>query len=162
MKNYRGTRGGRPKKFEGASRPVTVTLPERTLEKLSLINPDRARAIASATELATAAVSDRQPSVDVVEIEKGSGVILVGPSRSLKRIPWLRLVEVTPARYLLSIPSGTAVESLEVAILDLLDHLLPEEAGEREMLCRLREFLRGFRQERSVSKVEILIVKMHR
>ena len=33
----------------------------------------------------------------------------------LKRIPFLKLIEIAPARYLLTIPSGTAVESLEVA-----------------------------------------------
>jgi hypothetical protein len=162
VKNPRKSRVGRPRKFQDESRPVTVTLPERTLERLSLINADRARAIVTATELATATVSSQQPDVEVVEVAKGAGVILVGPNQSLRRIPWLRLVEVSPARSLLSLPSGTAVESLEIAILDLLDHLLPEEAGEREMLLRLRELIRGFRQEQTVSKVEILIVKTRR
>ena len=55
----------------------------------------------------------------------GVGIILVGVSRCLRQIPWLRLVEVAPARFLLSIPSGTPVELLEIALDDLREAVPP-------------------------------------
>ena len=38
-------RGGRPAKFAEPSRPITVTLPERVLNLLAAVDPDRAKAI---------------------------------------------------------------------------------------------------------------------
>ncbi len=151
--------GGRPRKFPGRSRPITVTLPETTLSRLTLVDPDRALAIAKATEIATTSLIDHDHTVEVIEIERGSGLIVVGPNESLRRIPWLRMVQVSPARFLLSIPPGTSVDSLEIAVLDLIDHLPAQEADERMMLIRLRDLMRSLRREQSVSKAEILIVR---
>src|SRR5262245_21906986 len=95
---------GRPPKFSESRRPVTVTLPESTLARLTAINPDRARAIVKAVGTAVAVSGKHQKQVEVVEVSPGVGIILVGPSRYLKRIKWLRLVEVAPMRYLLTIP----------------------------------------------------------
>ena len=150
--------GGRPRKFHEASRPVTVTLPERTLHGLSMIDKDRARAIVRVVDAVSKATAPAGPGVEVVEIKKGAGYILVGSDKTLKQIPWLQLVEVTPSRYLLSIPTGTAVESLEVAILDLLEHLPPGEEPERKLLLRLREVLKHQRIGSTVSRAEILFV----
>ena len=50
----------------------------------------------------------------------GKSLIVVGPSKALRSIPWLRLIEITPARFLLTIPSGTSIEALEVALRDLV------------------------------------------
>ena len=79
-------------------------------------------------------------------------------SRYLREIPWLRLVEVAPARFLLSIPSGTPVESLEIALDDLLEMVPPAESRERTILERLHALIRSLRRGRSVSKAEILFV----
>jgi hypothetical protein len=46
------TKIGRRPKFRGPRRPVTVTLPERTLATLAAIDADRARAIVKVTETA--------------------------------------------------------------------------------------------------------------
>lgn len=159
VRRQRVNSGGRPRKFAEPSRPVTVTLPENILNKLTLVHSDRALAIAKATEMATEAADRHTHVVEVVEIEKGAGLILVSPSNSLKRIPWLRMVRVSPARFLLSIPTGTSVDSLEVAIIDLIDNLPEEDKDERDMLIRLRDMIRSLRHGQSVSKAEILIVK---
>ncbi len=151
--------GGRPRKFAGPSRPVTVTLSEATIDRLNWIHKDRALAIAKAAEIATETAGDQPLKVEVLEIAKGQGLILVGPSMALKRIPWLRMVQISPARFLLSIPTGTSVDSLEIAILDLIDRLAPDEKDERDMLVRLRDIMRALRHGQSVSKAEILIVK---
>lgn len=154
-----GRRAGRRRKFPGASRPITVTLPERTLQGLERIDPDRGHAIVKATDMATGLLAVPPSGVEVVEFERGLGLIVVGPSRLLGRVPGLRMVEVAPGRYLLCIPTGMAVESLEVGILDLLDHVYPEDSGERPMLNRLRELIRNLRQGQAMSKAEIIVVK---
>src|SRR5262245_25135497 len=104
-----GTRNksGRPPKFAGPRRPVTVTLPESTLGRLAAIDKDRARAIVKITDAAMP--DDRNPrrQIELVEVAPGLGIIIVGPSRLLQRIEWLRLVEVAPMRFLLAIPPGT-------------------------------------------------------
>src|SRR5215813_2963652 len=104
-------KNGRPPKFPEARRPVTVTLPESTLVRLASIDPDRARAIVKLTDAATADHAKRKP-VELVEVSPGLCVILVGPSKLLQKIRWLRLVEVAPMRFLLTIPLGALVDSL--------------------------------------------------
>lgn len=150
---------GRPPKFEEARRPITVTLPERTLQQLAAINADRARAIVKATAMAIGFKAEDRPLVDVIEAYPGQAVIVVGPSKSLQSIGWLRLVAISPARYLLIIPTGTAIESLEVAVEDLLEHLALEDTYERELLKALHKILQQRRRQQDVSKAEILLIR---
>ena len=150
--------GGRPPKFREPRRAVTLTLPERTLKQLAAVDRDRARAIVKVTD---ATVDDNLPAdklVEVVEVEPGMGVILVGPSACLRRIPWLKLVEVAPARHLLVIPTGMPIDSLEVAIMDLLDDLLPDDHRERTILKELELKIRQLRRGKKVSKAELLFI----
>ena len=152
------TISGRPPKFEEARRPITVTLPERILQQLAALHSDRARAIVKATTLAIGFDSAEKPLVDLVEVRPGESVIIVGPSRRLEQVAWLRLVEIAPARHLLVIPTGTAIEQLEVAVDDLLERLGPDEKYERELLAELHRLLRQRRRQQEVSKAEILLV----
>ena len=149
---------GRPPKLEEARRPITATLPERTLQQLAAINPDRARAIVKAAAITIGFKSENRPLVDVVEAYPGQAVIIVGPSKRLQEIKWLRLVEIAPARHLLVINSGTPIELLEVAVGDLIDHLTPNENYERELLTELHKVLRHRRRQNEVSKAEILLI----
>jgi hypothetical protein len=144
---------------------VTITLPERTLRLLAAVDRDRARAVVRVTD-ATVASADGPESrlVEVVEILPGIGIILVGASRYLRQIPWLRLVELAPGRLLLSIPSGTPVESLEIAVHDLLETVSTEDPRERAILEGLHALIRTLRRGRSlskaISKAEMLFVDM--
>ena len=151
---------GRPPKFEGARRPVTVTLPESTLQQLAAIHPDRARAIVKSAALATRAGSGKAPPVEVVEASPGLAIIVVGPSSSLRKLGWLRLVEIAPSRFLLLLPTGTALEALEVEVDDLREHLAPKEIYERELLNDLHHILRQRRRQQDVSKAELLLLRM--
>ncbi len=158
--NNRPSSKGRPPKFAEASRPVTVTLPERTLRQLGTIDADRARAIVKATDAGRRRYDrGRAPLVETVEIAKGQAVIVVGPSRGLRAIPWLRLVEIAPSRFLLAIPPGTAVDSLEVAILDKAQGGAHADPYERKLLLELYRVLRSCRQRQAVTKAEILFVR---
>jgi hypothetical protein len=151
-------RKGRPPKFQEPRRPITVTLPESTLAKLAAINPDRAQAIVKATDATMPRDASGHKQVELVEVLPGLGVIIVGPSRYLQKIKWLRLVEVAPMRYLLVVPSGTAIDSLEVAIIDLLENLEQGEEWEKATLEQLRDMMRSLRLGGKLSKAELLFI----
>ena len=148
---------GRRPKFSEPRRPVTVTLPESTIRSLQIVDKDRARAIVKVTKAAVDIGANRK-HVEVVEVSPGTGIILVGPSLCLQKISWLRLVEIAPTRFLLSIPSGTPADSLELALNDLLETLPASEVAERTIIKDLRSLIRGLRLERSMSKAEMFFV----
>ena len=150
--------GGRPRKFNEVSRPITVTLPERTLRLLAMVDADRAKAIAHAAELA---VGDNPPKpVEVVEVEKGKALIIIADCPCLKELTWLRLLKVAPGRQLLCLPSGTPIETLEVALVDLLDRRTEISEFERTMIGELRECLASHRRNRRTSKGELIFIDL--
>ncbi len=151
-----GQTGGRPPKYAEPRHPVTVTLPERILNDLEAVNPDRCRAIVKCVELAVGQTRRAKP-VELIELTPGKALIVVGPSPALRRIDWLRLVEIGPLRYLLALPPGTAVEVLEVALQDLL---LDRDArkGEGLLLAELLKVIRHQRRGRALSAAELLFV----
>lgn len=152
--------GGRPPKFDEPRRPVTMTLPERTLGQLAAIDDDRASAIVKLVDSALPSTERRRAKpVEVVEVAPGVAIIVVTASRFLRRIPWLRLAEVAKGRYLLTVVPGTAIESLEVALLDLVEGLPASEAYERGLLSELREVIAASRRERNIIKFEMLYVR---
>jgi hypothetical protein len=149
--------GGRPRKFADESRPITVTLPIQTLERLGAIDRDRARAIVKATDSVSGGSVTHQP-IEIVQVLPGLGIILVGPSRYLGKIDFLKLVEVAPRRFLLVIPSGTMTDSLEIALGDVMERIPERETQERKLMSDLLLLLRRFRRSNKVSKAEILFV----
>ena len=150
---------GRPPKFQEPRRPVTVTLPERTLSQLAAIDEDRARAIVKITDAAAGGGRRRCRPVELVEMAGGKSLIVVGPSQALKRIPGLKLIEIAPGRYLLTIPPGTAVESLEVALHDMINNSnMRHDERERAILQELITLIGHQRRSRRLSKAEILII----
>lgn len=155
-------KSGRPPKFAEPRRPITVTLPERTLQQLASIDPDRALAIVRATEAFAGLGRPVSKNVQLIEISPGKAMIFVGPSPSLRRIPWLKLLETAPGRNMLIIPSGTAVDSLEVGILDLLEKGPVMKAEERSMLEELRDQLGNLRRSHRISKAEIIVFDTRR
>ena len=110
--------------------------------------------------MATRVRSGKAPAVEVVEASPGHAMIVVGPSVSLRKLDWLRLVEIAPSRFLLAVPTGTPVEALEVAMDDLRENLGPKASYEWELLTDLHGVLRFRRRQRDVSKVEILILRI--
>jgi len=151
--------GGRPPKFDEPRRPVTVTLPKRTLAELAALDDDRAAAIVKLVDSARQLAGSNRKLVKVVEVAPQAAIILVPPSRCLRGIPWLRLAEVSPGRCLLTIAPGTTIESLEVTILDLLEGLSATEEYERKILEELRRLINTSRRRRTISKFEMLYVE---
>jgi hypothetical protein len=154
----RKSAGGRPPKFDEPRRPVTLTLPERTLARLAAVDADRATAIVKLVDSLLPASNGRR-LVDVVEVAPGAAVILVAPSRYLRRIPWLRLAELSPGRHLVTILPGTPIDSLEVAIFDLLESLPASEDYERAILHEFRRLISAGRREQNITKYEMLYVR---
>ena len=124
-----------------------------------MINKDRASAIFKVNSAALGFKSGNRPLVEIVEAYPGQAIIIIGPSQRLKGIDFLRLVEIAPARFLLILSSGTSIDSLEVAIGDLLEHVPHEDAYERELLAELLKVMRHRRRQRDVTKAEILLIR---
>ena len=150
---------GRPPKFHEPRQPVTMILPTRILDALSTIDADRARAVVKVTEAVAGTNKRHSEPVELVEMAPDRFVIVVGPSEFLKRVPSLKLIEITPARYLLTISSGTPIEALEVALRDLVhDPKLQADEPEIRIVHDLLNLIGERRRTQRLTKSEILII----
>lgn len=151
--------GGRPPKFNEPCRPITVTLPKRILAQLEAIDADRARALVKVTDAVAGSRGGRFRPVELVEMARGKSLIVVGPSQALRQIPGLKLIEIAPARYLLTLTPGMPSESLEVALSDLLkDPAMQHNESELTILHELINLIGHQRRTKRISKAEILII----
>jgi hypothetical protein len=152
-------RAGRPAKFSEPRRPVTMTLPERILSQLADIDPDRSRAVVKVAEAIFGTGKGKFKPVELVEMAPGKSLIVVGPSKTLKKIPWIKLIEIARTRYLLTISPGMSIEAMEVALRDLLPNpMLLKNERETIVLQELLNLIGHQRRARRLSKAEILIV----
>ena len=152
-------KGGRPSKFDEPSRPITVTHPDRILERLADIDGDRAKAIVKAVEAALDTPGGETRPVGEMPVGSGESLLTVADNRFLRRIPWLTLIEVSPGRHLLSLKDGATVEKLEVTLQDILDAPGDARPAELAFLNRLCASLRAPRRNRAVRPESILIVR---
>lgn len=137
-----------------------MTLPISTLEQLERLGTDRAKAIAKAV---SSVATDHKPEIseaEVVPIGHGVGLVVIGPSRRLPTLECLRVVQIIPGRFILSVRSGTSPDSLEVALADMLETVPEGEASERSLLAKLLAILRAARKTRRMTKEEILLIGM--
>lgn len=153
-------RGGRPAKFGEPSRPVTVTLPERILRLLDTVDSDRAKALTKLVDSSLEINGHPPKPVTTVKVAEGKAIILVSYCEPLNRLPWLRLIEVAPARHLISIQSGTSIESIEVALHDLLENVPEDHLQDREILEVLMHIIRSSRRSKTTMKEEILFLSV--
>jgi hypothetical protein len=162
MKHETATRGsgGRPRKFNEPSGPVTVTLPDRTLGQLQTIDKDRAKAIVKAVDNLIGRETARVPRAEVVEMAPGTGIVVIPLIHTLRHIPWLKMIEVAPARYLLTVAPGTPIEKLEIALIDLAEDARVSAPEEVTLLQALRGTFSQLRRRDRISMAEILVVVM--
>lgn len=154
-----GSRGGRPAKFDEPSRPVTVTLPDRILDRLKEIDADRALAIVKAVEAVLGhAPPTRTEVVRELRFDKNETLLTIADNSLLRSIPWLTMVEIAPGRHLLSLKKGTSIEKLEVTLCDILDAQPNAAPSERRTLERLVECIRPPRRSRALRTEEILVI----
>lgn len=153
------SKGGRPAKFGEPSRVVTLTLPERVLSRLAMIDGDRARAIVKATDAFFPSEGDAcSDPVRELVIDRNRSLISVPNCRQLRSIPWLTLIEIACGYNILSISPGIPIEKLEVTICDILDAQSDVTESERNILESLLCHLRAPRRNHSVQKEEILVI----
>ena len=150
--------GGRPAKFNEPSHPVTVTLPERILNRLAEIDVDRAKAIVKAVEATSSRGEGQRGSIDRLDLGGNASLLTVSENRFLRAIPWLRMIEIAPGRNLLSLSPGASIEKLEVAIVDILDAHSDATPDERRALQLLLERLRTPRRRQKVHTEDILVI----
>ena len=62
--------GGRPPKFREPRHPVTMTLPERILDQLAEIDPDRTRAVVKVTEAVVGTGKGRFKPVELIDVPR--------------------------------------------------------------------------------------------
>lgn len=151
---------GRPRKFDESSHPITITLPDRVLRFVDAMGPDRARALVRAVDHLQASTPHDGPLVKVVEVASEVGIIVVAPSATLRKIHGLRLVEVAPARYLLTLLHGFSPADLEIALSDILRLDAPVHERERELLVQLLDHLRHLRKADRMTRAEMLYVAL--
>ena len=151
-------KGGRPRKFGEPSHPVTITLPESTLEALAEVDPDRATAIVRLAGAARRADEESARLARNVEIGKDRSVIIVASSRALTKIPFLHLIETLPGQFLLALQAGHDFKNLELAVRDELDDLPENEHRERKLLEALLDCFTQTRKGNMGITAEILLV----
>lgn len=137
---------------------MTVTLPVRILDQMKSIDSDRAVAIAKAVDAITGSQEDTTTQIELVEMSRGVSFILVAPNESLRSIPWLKMIEVTPTRHLLTIAPGTSIEKVELTLIDLIETTKISRSHEVPMLEALRAKLGQMRRGQMIQKAEILLV----
>lgn len=147
-----------PQKPDEMKRVVTLPLPEKTLQLLETLDQDLTRAIMKAADIAIQKTFPHASSFEVVKVAPRKSVFIVGPDTLLAEIPWLNLVEIAPGRNLITIASGTSLESLEIAILKLIENISPDLSTERNLLNEFRKYVGRLRRNKQMSFVEIMIV----
>jgi len=152
--------GGRPRKFSEPSRAITLTLPESTLDELKSIDPDRGQAIVKLAHQAIHGNGVVRSPVSIVQGTIDTGLVVIGPSQALRKIPFVRMVEVAPERFILALEPGKDFVTLEIALNDVLEELAPDEQWERPLILQLVEEIRRLRKSDRVKMAEILLIKM--
>jgi hypothetical protein len=141
---------GRPPKFAQPRRVVTVTLPEATLKDLEIIDPDRARAIVQATDLALS--KERAAStVGLLPVAPDAGLLVMPYSRALSEIDGVTLIRILPGRYLVLLEPGVSLSEAEVAVFDRLE---AAETTPGEDLSVLRALLTQLRTLRRAGRTQ--------
>ena len=150
--------GGRPPKFAEPRHPITVTLPKRILNALNSMDPDRAKAIVRVTEAVIGSNAEHFKPLELVEVLPGKSILVMGPCAPLRRVKCLHLVEIAPTRYMLVISPGTPLESLEVALLDLMEGPVELSRHDHAVLHDLRMLLSSHRRGSRLTKGEMLFL----
>ena len=141
--------------------PVTITLPDRILNRLTEIDGDRAKGIVKAVEavLAGGACGPTADPVGELRVDKDESLLVVARSPLLASVPWLTMVEIAPGRHLISLRDGVPIEKLEVTLEDLLDSHPEAGEAERNVLRTLLSRIRTPRRNQAVRKEEILVIR---
>ena len=110
-------RRGRPRKFTGPSRPVTLTLPLEVIDALSAVDADLSRAVVRVTQPELG--KRPHPPAELAAFGRRA-VIVVNPSRNLEKRTGVGLVPLPDGRALISFDRATTPAALELMLDDAL------------------------------------------
>lgn len=150
---------GRKPKFQEPSSSITITLPDRILQQLHLIDTDRAKGIVKCVE--NTLTSHNTSRVKVLKISDKEGILTVGPCTILNNIPHIKLIEIAPFRYIISKPAGTPIETIEIALIDMIEQTNGDQQEERDMLIKIRNYIKKHRENDSLQTREIMLLNVH-
>ena len=139
----RASKRGRPRKFGRAARSVALTLPLDVIATLERHDSDLARAI---VHLAARSGPERAAAREAELSRFGRrAVIVVSPSRTLRRIPGVELVPLPSGRALISLDRSVTPEAFELRLRDALDAGVPDSdrAGVRQVVQVLADARRS-------------------
>lgn len=88
-------------------------------------------------------------------------MIIVGPSTTLRSIPFVRLVEVAPLRYIIALERARGFSDLEIALNDALEDLNESEVQETAIVRELLSHIKELRKAAQVSMAEIVLVSLN-
>jgi hypothetical protein len=139
-------RRGRPRKFSGPSRPVTLTLPIEIIEALTALDSDLSRAI---VRIVQPEVRRRHAAAELATFGRRA-VIIVNASRALERRIGVDLVPLPDGRALISFEETTTPDILELRLEDALEDraLSPSD---RAMFDAILEILKTARRSGDVA-----------
>jgi hypothetical protein len=140
-------RRGRPRKFLGPSRAVTLTLPEQVIDALSEIDRDLSRVVVRLAQPQLA----RKPHAPAELATFGrSAVIVVNPTRTLEDRTGVMLIPLSDGRALISFDPAMTTARLELTIRDVLEDrgLIAED---RRVFAAIADILKTARRSRTVT-----------
>lgn len=148
---------GRPRKFDGPSRAVTLTLPESVIESLTSVDPDLSRAVVG---LAAAKKPTQTSRPAQIEVFGRRGVISVRPTESLKRRAGLELIPLPDGRALMSFDGSTSIADVELVLKDALDDKSLEPA-DRDVFKGVAAILSDARRSSEVAllKRNVIVIE---
>jgi hypothetical protein len=140
-------RRGRPRKFLGPSRAVTLTLPEQVIAALTEIDRDLSRVV---VRLAQPQLARKPHAPAELSTFGRSAVIVVNPTRTLEDRTGVMLIPLSDGRALISFDPAMTTARLELTIRDVLEDrgLNPED---RRIFAAVADILKTARRSRTVT-----------
>lgn len=145
-------------KSDNPKRVITLALTKEILHVLETFDQDINQAITKVTSLVTQRNIPKGSSFEIIKVAPHKSIFIVGSDTLLSKISWLKLIEIAPGRNLIAIPSGTSMESLEVALLELIESISSDEDENRPLLMEFRKYVGRLRRYNKMFRAEIMIV----
>ncbi len=123
-----------------------------------MVDADRAKGIVKCVENTLA--ENKNGNVNVLKISDKEGILTVGPCNILNTIPHLKLIEISPLHYMISKPAGTPIEMIEIALIDMIEKISPEQHEEKDMLMKIRNYIKTHRENDSLQTREIILLNI--
>jgi len=136
-------RRGRPRKFSGPSRAVTLTLPEEIIAALESVDSDLSRAVVRVAQ--TEASKQARSPAQLVSFGRRA-VIVINPTKTLAERTGIFLIPLSDGRALISFDEPLTIPDVELRVQDALEdrRLSPQD---RRVFETIRGLLKSARQD---------------